>query len=61
MPSKEKKRPDNPIQKLYETPMGKVLIIATGLVAIIGITGLGLNLGAYTVNAYKNFRDARKR
>jgi hypothetical protein len=49
------------LQKMWENPIIKALIITVGGLAIIGLVGVSFEVLAYSTNKYKDLKTALKR
>ncbi len=48
-------------REVWETPVGKVVILTAATVAVVGLLGCGFKVLAFTTNAFKDVKDAVKR
>jgi hypothetical protein len=49
------------VESAWARPVGKVILFALGGLTVFCAVGPLFKVGAYTVNSYKDFRDACKR
>ncbi len=57
----EKEKQEEFLKKVWDNPIGKIGITAVSIVGITLFIGGLLKVGAFTVGAYKDFRDVNKR
>ena len=57
----EKNRFDGALTKIWNNPVGKASVIAVAFLGIVLAVGGIFKAGAFTLNAYKDFRDANRR
>ncbi len=56
-----KKESKTTLEALWNTPLGKVGLAAAGLLGFMMFMAAAFKVGAFTMNAYKDFRDANRR
>ena len=57
----EKNRFDGAFTKIWNNPVGKVSVIVVASLGLVLAVGGIFKAGAFTLNAYKDFRDANRR
>ena len=56
-----KKKAKETFKDLWSSLPGKAVIISAGGLALIGFSGLVLKVSTFTMNRFKDFRDAYQR
>lgn len=57
----ERERQDELLKRVWEKPIGKIGIVAVSIVGTTLFVGALFKVGAFTMGAYKDFRDANRR
>ncbi len=56
-----KEKQGDGLKEIWDNPLGKIGIVALSIVGLTFFVGGMFKVGAYTMGAYKDFRDANRR